>query len=94
MQDWAHFDGFVFSMVVASFVAGLAGNCVVALAQALLQGQLNARWRHGLWLLVVIRLGLPHSRGNPLELVQLGQTGVARFIEGRSWRGGCPDDDF
>jgi len=40
----------------------------VALAQALLRKQLGPRWRHGLWLLVVIRLALPCSLESRLSL--------------------------
>jgi beta-lactamase regulating signal transducer with metallopeptidase domain len=41
---------------------------LVGLAQLLLNRQLSARWRHGLWLLVVIRLLLPRSVETPLSI--------------------------
>jgi beta-lactamase regulating signal transducer with metallopeptidase domain len=41
---------------------------LVAVAQALFHRQLGARWRHWLWLLVIIRLALPCSVESPLSL--------------------------
>jgi beta-lactamase regulating signal transducer with metallopeptidase domain len=41
---------------------------LVLLAQGLLRRQLTPRWRHGLWLLVVLRLALPCSVRSPISL--------------------------
>ncbi len=43
---------------------------LVLLAQWLLGRRLTPRWRHGLWLLVVLRLALPYSVQSPLSLFQ------------------------
>ena len=44
---------------------------LVLLTQWLLRDRLSPRWRHGLWLLVVIRLALPWSVETPVSLFNL-----------------------
>lgn len=59
---------------------------LVLLAQWVLGRRLTPRWRHGLWLLVVLRLALPYSVQSPVSLFQwvkphLAAVGTAGSLE-------------
>ena len=69
----AIFDGLVrTSWQVALLVV------LVLLTQRLLAHRLTARWRYGLWLLVVARMAFPFSMELPVGLYDWELPGVAR----------------
>jgi bla regulator protein BlaR1 len=65
-------DSFFAWLWRASWQASLV-IVLVLLTQWLLRNKLSPRWRHALWLLVVVRLVLPVSIREPAECFQLVQ---------------------
>lgn len=75
-------DSFFVWLGRASWQACLA-IALVALTQAVLQKQLSARWRHALWLLVVIRLVLPWSIETRLSLFNWVRPNLPDLLTGQ-----------
>ena len=68
MQIWPHSADSFFVWLWRTSWQGSLVVALVVLTQALLPKQISPRWRHALWLLVVIRLALPWSIETRLSL--------------------------
>ena len=77
MSDWA--DVFFTWLWKASWQASLV-IVLVALTQVLLPKRVSARWRHGLWLLVLVRLILPWSPETRLSLYNWVRPGAHSIV--------------
>src|SRR5260221_12566016 len=66
--------------VIDTTVMGSVVILLVALLQRLVGRQLGARWRHALWLVVLLRLALPAgppSRWSVFNLLPLGERSIS-----------------
>ncbi|MEN6627722.1 MAG: M56 family metallopeptidase [Candidatus Sumerlaeia bacterium] len=65
-----YLNGFLSWLVRASMQASLLIVLILAV-QALLRSRLSPAWRHGMWLLLLVRLALPWSPPSPMSLFNL-----------------------
>ena len=68
MQSVAYWVNGFFTWLCRASWEGSVLVVLVLLVQGLLRRQLTPRWRHGLWVLVVLRLALPCSVRSPISL--------------------------
>jgi bla regulator protein BlaR1 len=70
MSFLEHLETLFTWLLTASWQASVLAILILT-AQRLLGGRLNPRWRHALWLLVVVRLLLPALPESALSVFQL-----------------------
>ena len=68
---WAGSMAALFDWVVSTSLQASVLVVVILLCQRLLSPVLSARWRHALWLVLLVRLAMPWAPGSPISLFNL-----------------------
>ena len=68
---WAGWVAALFDWVVRTSLQASVLVVVILVCQRLLSPVLSARWRHALWLVLLVRLAMPWAPGSPISLFNL-----------------------